>query len=220
MIGPGRYGVFMESNTVLRRIVILLWIVAGLLVVGVAWRLLFTPQPNPGRFTFPAVPSGHVMEAPDGHAYQYVAAPNLSWDKARLAAKRRSWQGHKGYLATIGSAAEFSFLMKTVFPEETDVTYLGGRQTAGREWRWVTGPEGKADNGKGALFWTGYDNGQVAEGRFATWMFSAFQHGGKWDVEKVCCVTLFSYRRRMFSTSLGSGDPDEGVAGYLVEYGE
>jgi hypothetical protein len=51
-------------------------------------------------------------------------------------------------------------------------------------------------------------------------MFSAFQHGGKWDVDKVCCVTLFSYRKRQFSTSLGTGDKDEGVAGYLVEYGE
>jgi len=39
-------------------------------------------------------------------------------------------------------------------------------------------------------------------------------------VANVCCVTLFSYRRRMFSTSLGNGDTDEGVAGYLVEYGE
>jgi hypothetical protein len=31
---------------------------------------------------------------------------------------------------------------------------------------------------------------------------------------------MFSYRRRQFSTSLGDGDKDEGVAGYLVEYGE
>jgi hypothetical protein len=30
---------------------------------------------------------------------------------------------------------------------------------------------------------------------------------------------LFSYRRRMFSTSLGNGDSDERVAGYLVEFG-
>jgi hypothetical protein len=32
-------------------------------------------------------------------------------------------------------------------------------------------------------------------------------------------VTLFSYSKRQFSTSLGNGDPDEGVAGYLVEFG-
>ena len=203
-----------------RWLAVALWILVGLLVVGVTWRLLFAPQPEPGRFTFPAVPSTRVVEAPDGHAYQYFAAANASWDKAKAAAERHSWQGHKGYLATIDSAAEFAFVMKNVFPEDTDVTYLGGKQTAPGEWRWVTGPDARADGGKGLLFWTGYENGAAPEGRFATWMFSAFQRGGKWDVEKVCCVTLFSYRRRMFSTSLGTGDTDEGVAGYLVEYGE
>src|SRR6185312_2327148 len=208
----------MASSAALRRIAILLWIVAGLLVIGVGWRLLFAPQSEPGRFAFPAVPSSRVVEAPDGHAYQYVAAPNLTWDKARAAAARHSWQGHKGYLATIDSAAEFQFVLSNVFPDDTDVTYLGGRQTARGEWRWVTGPDGEADGGKGTLFWRGYENGEAAG--FAAWMFSAFQHGGKWDVDRVCCVTMFSYRRRQFSTSLGDGDKDEGVAGYLVEYGE
>lgn len=208
-----------------RGFVIALWVVAGLLVVGVTWRLLFAPQPDPGRFTFPALPSTPVVQAPSsssggGHAYQYIAAANIGWDKARAAAERHSWQGHKGYLATIGSAAEFSFILQRVFPEDTDVTYLGGRQTAPGEWRWVTGPDGRADGGKGLLFWTGYESGAAPEGRFATWMFSAFQHGGTWDVANVCCVTLFSYRRRMFSTSLGNGNVEEGVAGYLVEYGE
>jgi hypothetical protein len=33
-------------------------------------------------------------------------------------------------------------------------------------------------------------------------------------------VTIFSYRRRLFSTSLGNGEPQEGVAGYLVEFGD
>jgi hypothetical protein len=208
----------MAFHGALRRIAILLGIVAGVAVVGMAWRLLFAAPREPGRFAFPAVPSSRVVEAPDGHAYQYVAAPNLSWDKARAAAERHSWQGHKGYLATIDSAAEFQFVLQNVFPDDTDVTYLGGRQTSRGEWRWVTGPDGKADSGKGTLFWRGYDNGEAVG--FAAWMFSAFQHGGKWDVDKVCCVTLFSYRKRQFSTSLGTGDKDEGVAGYLVEYGE
>jgi hypothetical protein len=208
----------MASSGTLRRIAILSWIVAGLAVVGLAWWLAFAPRHEPGRFAFPAVPSSRVAEAPDGHAYQYVAAPNLTWDKARAAAARHSWQGHKGYLATIDSAAEFQFVLQNVFPDDTDVTYLGGRQTARGEWRWVTGPDGNADGGKGVLFWRGYAKGEAVG--FAAWMFSAFQHGGKWDVDKVCCVTMFSYRKRQFSTSLGDGDPDEGVAGYLVEYGE
>jgi len=115
----------MASSAALRRIAVLAWIVAGLLVVGFAWRLAFAPRPEPGRFAFPAVPSSRVAEAPDGHAYQYVAAPNIRWDKARAAAVRHSWQGHKGYLATIDSAAEFQFVLSNVFPDDTDVTYLG-----------------------------------------------------------------------------------------------
>lgn len=210
----------MGFSGALRWLAILVAVAAGILVVAVAGRLLFARQPEPGRFRFPAIPSSRVIEAPDGHAYQYFAAPNISWDKARVAAERHSWQGHKGYLATIDSAAEFSFVMQNVFPEENDVTYLGGRQTERGQWRWVTGPDGRAEGGKGVLFWTGYEEGKLAEGRFADWMFSAFQYGGKWDVDKVCCVTLFSYRKRQFSTSLGTGDRDEGVAGYLVEYGE
>jgi hypothetical protein len=163
-----------------------------------------------------------VIRAPGGHAYKYVAAPNLTWEQARAQAARHTYQGHAGYLATIEDKAEFDFLMTRVFPDATDtnVTYLGGRQTAPNEWRWVTGPDGSADGGKGVLFWQGNENGKATEGHFADWMFSAFQHGGKWDTTKVCCVTLFSYRKRQFSTSLGNADPEEGVAGYLVEFGQ
>jgi hypothetical protein len=212
---------FLFNALVMRRVAIALWAVAGLLVVAIAWRLLFQQEAEQGRFAFPTLATGKVIVGPDGHAYQYIAAPRLTWDQARAAAQTHNWQGHKGYLATLGSAAEFHFVLKTVFPgEDTDVTYLGGRQTAPGEWRWVTGPDGAADGGKGTLFWQGYEAGHATEGHFGEWMFTAFQHGGKWDVGNVCCVTLFSYRKRMLSTSLGNADPDEGVAGYLVEYGE
>jgi len=201
------------------RVIIWAWLFAGLLVVLIAGWLLFSSLQPPGPEVFPALNSSDVVQAPNGHAYQYVAAPNIAWDVARAEATRRTFNGRHGYLATLDDRAEFDFVMQKVFPDDTDVTYVGGRQTAPGEWRWVTGPDAAADGGKGLLFWQGYEGGHAPEGRFATWMFSAFQHGGKWDVDKVCCVTLFSYRRRMFSTSLGSGDTDEGVAGYLVEFG-
>jgi len=192
----------------------------GLLVVATAGWLLFSPSFDSGLEIFPALQSSDVVVAPNGHAFKYVAAPNIGWEAARIAATRLRFNGKPGYLATIDDQAEFDFVMEKVFPgDDTDVTYLGGRQTAPGEWRWVTGPDGEADGGRGAEFWNGYERGHPVQGRFASWMFSAFQHGGKWDVHKVCCVTLFSYRRRMFSTSLGNGDPNEGVAGYLVEFG-
>jgi hypothetical protein len=209
------------SPDVMRRIVIGLWVLAGVLVVAIAYRLLFGVKPETGQESFPALQTTDVVQAPGGHAYRYVAAPNLTWEQARAGAARLSFQGHPGYLATIDDRNEFDFVMAKVFPviTDTDVTYLGGRQTAPNEWRWVTGDDAAADGGKGELFWKGNENGAVQGGHYAVWMFSAFQHGGKWDTRNVCCVTLFSYRKRQFSTSLGNADPEEGVAGYLVEFG-
>ncbi len=168
----------------------------------------------------PVADTGDLVEARNDHAYRYVAAPNIGWSAARAAASALTWRGHSGYLATIDSVAEYQFVIDHVFPRAyPDVTLLGGRQTAPGEWRWVTGPDGTFDGGKGRLFWRGFDQGAVEDGLYANWMSTAFQHGGKWDTGKVCCVTLFSYHVPQVSTSLGNGDPEEGVAGYLVEFG-
>ena len=203
----------------LRTVAIILWVIAGLAVVVLAWRLLLGPHDSGGRELFPALPSTHVIERGDGHAYQYVAAANITWARARDAAAQMTSKGRPGYLATIADKAEFDFILHKVFPrDDTDVTYLGGRQTAPGVWRWVTGPDAAADGGKGELFWQGYAEGAVVGNHYAVWQYPAFQHGGKWDVSKVCCVTLFSYRLRQMSTTLGNGDTDEGVAGYLVEF--
>lgn len=177
-----------------------------------AWRFLLAS---------PAMGTSPVIEGANGHAYQFVAAPNISWDQARAAAAQHSWHGHQGYLATIHDAGEYQFVLDHLFAHAyPDVTYLGGRQTAPGEWRWVTGPDGLADGGKGRLFWRGYETGMAQNGLYANWMPPAFQHGGKWDVGKVCCVSLFSYGVPQFSTSLGTGDADEHVAGYLVEFSD
>jgi hypothetical protein len=182
---------------------------AGLWTV---WRFL---PASPENDSMPAV------EAGNGHAYRFIAAPNIGWDQARAAAAKLTWRGRAGYLVTIDSAAEYQFVLDRLFAKTyPDVTYLGGRQTAPGEWRWVTGPDGLADGGKGKLFWRGHETGAMPAGSYANWMATAFQHGGKWDVGKVCCVSLFSYGVPQFSTSLGSGDADEHVAGYLVEFGD
>src|SRR5712671_4749880 len=172
----------MHSRGGKSRVIIWSWLFAGLLVVLVAGWLLYSSLQPPGPEIFPALDSSDVVQAPHGHAYQYNAAPNISWDMARAEAARRTLDGQHGYLATMDDRAEFDFVMQKVFPEDTDVTYIGGRQTAPGEWRWVTGPDAAEDGGKGKLFWTGYEGGKAPAGRFALWMFSAFQHGGKWDV--------------------------------------
>lgn len=165
--------------------------------------------------------SGEVVEAPNGRAYRYIAAPNISWKDARDAAAKLTWKAHHGYLATIDDATEYQFVVDHLFPDTyPDVVYLGGRQTAPGEWRWVTGPDAKADGGRGTLFWRGDEQGTVEDGHYANWMSTAFQHGGRWDASRVCCVTIFSYNVPQFSTSLGTGEPEEHVAGYIVEFGD
>lgn len=199
---------------------------AAMILLGMAGlafvthRLLVGQRLENENPTMAVLKTGSVLEGPDGHGYQYVAAANISWDDARDGAQARSWRGMPGYLGTIDNKAEFDFVVGTLFRKQyPDVTYLGGRQTAPGDWRWVTGPDGGADGGKGKLFWRGYADGKPQNGAFSDWMDTAFGTGGKWDVHKVCCVTLFSYHRPQFSNSLGTGDRDEGVSGYLVEYG-
>lgn len=203
-----------------RGFAIVLGVIAVGAIVTLAWRVLWgTPQDE--TRPFPVLGSGAVVAASGGHAYRYIAAPDITWAGARDAAAALAWNGHKGYLATIDDPAEQRFVIEQVFRKQyPDVTYLGGRQTAPGEWRWVTGPDAAAEGGKGKLFWTGFENGQAANGAYADWMYTAFRTGGKWAQDKVCCVTMFSYRRPQLSASLGTGEREEGVAGYLVEFGD
>ena len=198
-------------NKMKNRAAIMAVMVLALGLAWLAWHFLLSP---------PRTRNSDVIASSATHAYQFIAAPDISWDAARAAATQLSWQGHAGYLATIDDAGEYQFIVDRIFPHAyPDGTYLGGRQTAPGEWRWVTGPDGAADGGKGLLFWRGDEQGMIQGSRYANWMSTAFQHGGKWDVSKVCCVSIFSYGVPQFSTSLGTGDAEEHVAGYVVEFG-
>jgi hypothetical protein len=191
-----------------------------MVVAALAWLLAQPVAPQP-REPFSALATTAIIPGPGDHAYQFIAAPDISWASARDAAARLRWRGKPGYLATITSAGEHAFIIAHVFGQTfTNVTYLGGRQTAPRQWRWVTGPEGREEGGQGRLFWSGDENGRIENHQFANWEPPAFQHGGRWDARKVCCVTLYSYGFPQFSTSRGDGYWEEGVAGYLVEWGD
>src|SRR5215475_13399878 len=114
-------------------------IAAGLVLAAAAAWLVWHPLK-------PAVDTGEIIEAPTGHAYQFVSAPDSAWEADRVAAARLSWHGHPGYLATIDDAAEYQFVVDRLFPHTyPDVTYVGGRQTGPGEWRWVTGPDSAED---------------------------------------------------------------------------
>jgi hypothetical protein len=79
----------------MNRVVIGSGLVLAAAALWAAWRFLSAS---------PGMESSSVIAAGDGHAFQFIAAPNVRWDMARAAAGKRSWQGHPGYLATIDDA--------------------------------------------------------------------------------------------------------------------
>lgn len=87
-----------------------------------------------------------------GHFYQFISVPGISWSDAKAISNAKLYHGLKGYLATIVSAEENSFIQS----KTNGVGWIGASDAAVEgEWRWVTGPEGKEDGGKGRLFWKG-----------------------------------------------------------------
>jgi hypothetical protein len=71
------------------------------------------------------------------HWYEYVGSPG-TWFAADTGAQSHIQLGTTGYLATVTSAAENTFIQSILL----DDAWLGGSDAAVEgEWRWVTGPE-------------------------------------------------------------------------------
>jgi PKD repeat protein len=81
-----------------------------------------------------------------GHFYRFISHPGINWTVAKKEAEATTYYGMRGYLATITSAVENSFI-KT---KTKGVGWIGASDDSIPDnWRWVTGPE------KDSLFWKG-----------------------------------------------------------------
>ncbi|WP_117194795.1 T1SS-143 repeat domain-containing protein [Rhizobium terrae] len=115
--------------------------------------------------TISLVPAGWNWFADNGHIYQTVTSSTL-WQAALQNADAAL--GGAGYLATVTSAAEWSFILS--HSTNVDRISLGGSDSAEfsslnsaiREgtWAWVTGPEA------GTVFWS---SGSAVGGAFTDW---------------------------------------------------
>ena len=165
-----------------------------------------------------------------GHFYRFVRSSGIWWTAAEAQAKSDAmkYYGLRGYLATITSQVENDFIrLKT-----TAVGWIGASD-AGVEgdWRWVTGPEGLEDGGKGRLFWIGPGSARnnpgngPYQGRYSNWNTNNLEPNNQND-EDYAHITLFtidknrasqSYTWNDLSESGGQGDylPE----GYLIEFG-
>ena len=73
-----------------------------------------------------------------GHFYEFINS-TLYWDAAKTAASAKTYYGLQGYLATVTSAEENSFVKSKISSYNT---WLAGSDAASEgSWLWVTGPE-------------------------------------------------------------------------------
>ena len=160
-----------------------------------------------------------VHNTKNGHYYEFVAEEELTWPQAKKLAESRVLEVNgkflRGYLVTLAEEHEQELLKKHFLGPpnvKTDV-WMGGTDSAvDDEWRWVTGPEGKADGGKGKLF----SIGNKAVG-YAAWLGSEPNNSG--GIES---YMQWNHVPRPTSTPASWNDQPidkPGSKGYFVEYG-
>ena len=166
-----------------------------------------TPNTADRQIVFTASESAFYDPA-NGHFYQFVGPSEISWSSALAAAAGSSLYGLQGYLATITSAQEQSFI-------QSRVPGLGswmGASDAGHEgdWRWATGPEGLANGGAGTPFWSGDSGGSAVAGAYTHW--ASLEPNNNNNIENYGLI----------ASGGGWNDVPESfnITRYIVEYGD
>ena len=147
-----------------------------------------------------SIGSAALANAANGHFYEFVSAPGVSWTSANAAASARTLFGLQGYLATVTSASENAFIAEKLIGD----AWMGASDAEVEgTWKWVTGPEA------GQVFWQGAAGGSAVNGMYNNWFpaepnnfrneedYAHFRNDKTWNDHRV----------------------DFGTAGYVVEYG-
>ncbi|MFB9108790.1 T9SS type B sorting domain-containing protein [Flavobacterium gyeonganense] len=151
-----------------------------------------------------------------GHFYQFVPNVGITWTQAKAAAENSTYYGLKGYLTTISAADE----AKLSGEQASGAGWIGGSdaETEGI-WKWVTGPEGLANNGTGTIFWNGLSNGITPN--FAFWNNNEPNQLGDEDYAHITAPNIGISGSWNDLSNTGSLDPGNSYQpkGYIVEYG-
>ncbi|WP_043435626.1 InlB B-repeat-containing protein [Cystobacter fuscus] len=175
-----------------------------------------TPDTRERQVTYSIDSTNHYSPA-TGHYYEFVSAPGITWEEARNAAGSRKYDGLKGYLVTITSEAENTFVTSKLQGQG----WIGASDDSSkRTWRWVTGPEGQEDNGAGRHFFTQDSDatpcrsgahGTAVEGRYNNWS----------QCEPNDYKGMSEDYAHFFTNGTWNDFPlsDKSISGYIVEYG-
>ena len=122
--------------------------------INAALRLLQISTPSAATVNVSLAEEAMAYNPGSGHFYAIggTAGVGISWADAKTAAENSSYNGMKGYLATITSAAENSFILSKL--PATGWIGASDAETEGT-WRWVTGPEVGTTLSSGYTNWNG-----------------------------------------------------------------
>ena len=157
----------------------------------------------------------------NGHYYRYIPDLAITWTNARIKAEAavNKYFGLQGYLATLTAADEAQLAGK----QAPGAGWIGGTDEAIEgEWRWVTGPEGLTDGGKGLVFWEG--NGSGYTPNFAYWNTNNGEpnNAGNENYAHITAPGIGnpgSWNDLSNTGDLVPGSPYQ-PKGYIVEYGD
>lgn len=148
-----------------------------------------------GMSTLSTAMAAAVQWDGNGHWYEFVATP-VTWQQAFEAANASSHLGLQGYLATVTSAGENTFVSSTV--AAGSLAWLGGSDNGAaiNEWTWRNGPE--AGQPFTYTNWNGFEPNNCCGGE--DYVHTNWSGTGFWNDHG------------------GPGNPGQ-LNGYVIEYG-
>ena len=159
---------------------------------------------NRDRVIVARLGSARYLQA-TGHYYDLVRPEQpLSWSAASADASLRYHLGLRGYLVTITSQAEQSFVASLAVGASF---WLGANASSANTWRWMTGPEGSQAGGTGLAF---YDTSGPIAGRYSNWSSGYLAQAQSKTANFVAMSANGQWARFVHGAATG---------GYVVEYG-